>query len=341
MKEFTLPEKYGDPFLIAEIGGNHEGNFEYAQKLLRDAVAGGAHAVKFQTYSPAGLVNPKLDPGRYQHFAKFSLSIEQFKVLAELARSHDVLFMSSLWDSESVEALDPYIQIHKVGSGDLTNFPLLEVIAKKNKPLLISTAMATIAEISDTVSFIREVNPTLITQGKFALLHCVAMYGDPQDSFAHLLAIRVLQDQFPDIKIGYSDHTVGNTACELALGLGAGILEFHFTDDKSRDFRDHHISLNKDDLTCLLGKAKQFRTLLGSLSKKPEDLVETPARIREFRRGLYLGRDMKKGDTVVATDLVSLRPCVGLSPTDYRKVVGKVLLRDIDCHDVLSWEDLG
>lgn len=337
MRNVQLPERYAAPLMIAEIGGNHEGDFEYAKKLLNDAVEAGAHAVKFQTYSADGLVNPRLDSARHKHFGKFSLPIEQFKELAMLSQNRGVLFMSSLWDTVSLEELDPFIQIHKVGSGDLTNFPLLELIALKNKPLLLSTAMATMDDIVRAVEFIREVNPRLIEERKFCLLHCVAMYGDPQHSFAHLLAIKVLQERFPDLKIGYSDHTIGNSACQVALALGANILEFHFTDDKSREFRDHHISLDKADLQNLLVRAREITELLGQQDKEPVAAVETPARIREFRRGLYLARDMRAGERIEAQDLVTLRPFTGIDPRDYRSLIGKQLLRDVEKFETLEW----
>jgi sialic acid synthase SpsE len=114
------------PFVIAEIGGNHEGNFQYAVKLLHDAVEAGADAVKFQTYTPDRIVSKVESPERHKHFGRFALSIEQYIDLANLCRECGVQFMSSIWDRESIDVLDPYVQVHKVGSGDLTNYPLLK-----------------------------------------------------------------------------------------------------------------------------------------------------------------------------------------------------------------------
>ncbi|MEL6898648.1 MAG: N-acetylneuraminate synthase family protein, partial [Planctomycetota bacterium] len=199
------------PFIIAEIGGNHEGDFEYAKKLLGDAIQAGADAIKFQTYSPDRIVSRVESPQRHKHFGKFALPIQQYVELAEICEEHRVQFMSSIWDLESIDILDPFIRVHKVGSGDLTNYRLLKPLAETGKPLCIATAMANMHEIQNTIDFIRGVNPTLVSGGNLCVMHCVAMYGDPRDEYANLRAITTLRDALPDaIAIGYSDHTNGN-----------------------------------------------------------------------------------------------------------------------------------
>src|SRR6056297_2028293 len=140
------------PFVIAEIGGNHEGNLDYAFKLLDDAAEAGADAVKFQTYTPDRIVSKIESPERHKHFGRFALPMDNYVALAERCRERNVMFMSSLWDTESIDALDRYIAMHKVGSGDLTNYPLLKRFATTNKPLCIATAMSTLSEVVETVA---------------------------------------------------------------------------------------------------------------------------------------------------------------------------------------------
>lgn len=327
-----------DAFIIAEIGGNHEGDFDYAKKLLLDAAASGAHAVKFQTYRGDKIVSPIEGPDRNKHFKKFELSNDQWMELIDLAKQNNIIFMSSLWDKDSLEQFDAHIQIHKVGSGDLTNYPLLEILAKTNKPLLIATAMSTLDEVKDLVELIERVNPKLIDDKKLVLMHCVAMYGDPQDKYANLLSIRVLQETFPHIPIGYSDHTKGTYACELALGMGCKVIEVHFTDDKTREFRDHHFSIDKDEMCNLVQKSRQIITLLGSYEKKPIEEVETEARIRTFRRSIYAAQDLPAGTVLKAEHLTTLRPNTGIDARKYYDCLGKTLNRDLKQYQVLRDE---
>jgi N,N'-diacetyllegionaminate synthase len=327
-------------FIIAEIGGNHEGNFEYAKKLLMDAASTGVHAVKFQTYKADKIVSKVENEARHKHFKKFELTLDQYKELAALAKKHKVMFMSSLWDEDAIADLGPYMTIHKVGSGDLTNYPLLEIIAKKNKPLIMSTAMTTLEEVKHAVDFINKVNPSLIKERKLVLLHCVAMYGEPKDEFANLQAMRVLQHAFPYIPIGYSDHTAGVYACELAIGMGASVIEKHFTDDKTREFRDHHLSANVEEMKNLVQKAKQIKKILGHHHKKPVESIETPERIKEFRRAVYLKQDAKKGTKLAKAMLITLRPNVGIDARKFYDVLGKKLKKDKKALEAIFEEDL-
>lgn len=331
--------KFDKPFVIAEIGGNHEGNLDYAKKLLIDAAKSGADAVKFQTYFPEKIVSKVEDPERYKHFGKFSLPIENYFELADLAKQYGVMFMSSVWDYESLNELNPVIDIHKVGSGDLTNYPLLKSLLLTGKPLIISVAMAEMKEIKEVVDYISTIDPTYLTGNKLAILQCVAMYGDPQDRFANLNVISSLKSEFKNITIGYSDHTVGNFAANIAVALGAEIIEIHFTDDKSREFRDHHISVDAKELAELQDNISRTITLLGSNEKYPVNEIESPERIKEFRRGCYLKNDLQKGDVISFEDLITLRPCKGIDARDFEKIIGNKLLKDKKALVSLSWSD--
>lgn len=332
--------KFKEPFIIAEIGGNHEGNINYAKKLLIDAAKSGANAVKFQTYFPDKIVSKIENKERHEHFAKFVLSINQYIELAKLAKENNILFMSSIWDEDTLKDLNPYIDIHKIGSGDLTNYPLIRAIIKTKKPFIFSTAMAHMSEITDTVNYINELDPDYISSGKLAILQCVAMYGEPKNEFANLNIITELKEKFPEIIIGYSDHTEGNYAANIAVALGATILELHFTDDKSREFRDHQLSITKDELIELKINIEKTISLLGSRNKIPVKGIESPERIWEFRRACFLKVDCKKGDTIDDNNLTTLRPCSGIDARDYDSLIGKKLLIDKSAFHALSWDDI-
>jgi len=331
--------KFDRPFIIAEIGGNHEGQFDYAKKLLIDAAEAGADAVKFQTYFPEKIVSKVENSERYKHFSKFVLPIEKYIELANLAKKNNILFMSSIWDIDSLYELDPYISIHKIGSGDLTNYPLIEAILKTGKPLIFSVAMADSEEILDTVNYINSICPDYLTDSKLAILQCVAMYGDPKDEYANLNVIKGLQRQYPNITIGYSDHTEGNYAANIAVALGANILELHFTDDKDREFRDHQLSITKNELKELKKNIDKTLLLLGSEIKTPVNDIETPDRIWEFRRACYLKVDCKKGDLVSFENLTTLRPCQGIDSREYSSLIGRILKVDKKAFHALSMDD--
>jgi N-acetylneuraminate synthase/N,N'-diacetyllegionaminate synthase len=328
------------PFVIAEIGGNHEGNFDYAVKLLHDAVAAGADAVKFQTYTPDRIVSRVESPERHKHFGRFALKLEQYVRLAELCREDGVQFMSSIWDRESIEVLDPYVEVHKVGSGDLTNYPLLKILAEKNKPLCLATAMAELDEVRRTIDFLDSVNAELIPSGKLCIMHCVAMYGDPLDEYANLGAIEVLREVLDDaITVGYSDHTMGNVAVKVAVCMGARVIETHFTDDNTREFRDHHFAHTRETLADFVEFCRRREVMLGSGIKRPVENVETPRRIWEFRRAVYFNRDMQAGEVAAEENLTTLRPNEGIDARQYFAVLGKKLVRPKRAFEKLRWDD--
>ncbi|MCA9496377.1 MAG: N-acetylneuraminate synthase family protein [Nanoarchaeota archaeon] len=330
----------GKTFVIAEIGGNHEGDFEYAKRLLLDVADSGADAVKFQSYKPDLIVSRVENEVRNKHFGKFALSDEQFMELAKLAKDKGIMFMASFWDEKALDLFDPLVEVHKVGSGDLTNYPLLEKIALKNKPMIIATAMSTLQEVKNVINFIRKVNPSLVEEGNLAILQCVAMYGEPLDKYANLNVIETYKKELPsDVVIGYSDHTTGIHAANIAVGMGAKVLEIHYTDDKNREFRDHHLSIIKEEMKQLISDIRRTEVMLGSFEKKPVAEIENEQRIWEFRRAVYFKGDVKAGTVASEENLITLRPNEGIDARRYYDVLGKTLKVDKKAHEKLSWED--
>ena len=323
-------------YLIAEIGGNHEGNVDWALNMISDAAKAGANAVKFQSYSAKELVNPKIDKVRFDHFDKFVLNPSEWKLLKNKAKDCNIDFLTSIWDIKNFKEILFEMPIIKVGSGDLTNYMYLREFALTNKPIIISTAMASLSEVIDAVSFIQKINSIYESNDMLCIMHCVAMYGEPKDEYANLNSISVLQSHFPNLNIGYSDHTIGFDAMLSAKSMGVNIFEFHFTFDKSRDFRDHHISLTKEELMKFKNKINKINTFNGQLVVAPIKEIETPQRIQEFRRACYFNRNMNKGELVSSEDIVLLRPNVGLSATKYFDLIGKKLVKDIEALSPIS-----
>jgi len=309
-------------YIIAEIGGNHEGNFEYAKKLTILAAQSGADAVKFQVYTGDSLVNPKYDPDRNKHFKKFELSTEQYIELALLCKELDITFMASIWDLDAFSYMDKYLPIYKIGSGDMTAYNLIDKMVKLGKPIILSTGLATYEEVKNVVEFIFTLDSTYITDKKLSLLQCTSMYPIP-DEDANLNVMMTYKENF-NIPIGYSDHTEGMDAIETAVSMGAEIIEVHFTDTREgKEFRDHKVSATKDEIQKLITKIKKIRTLQGSFEKKPTTSEIESGHVKSFRRGVFAKRDLKVGEIIKEEDLITLRPLEGIGADKFYEIIGK------------------
>jgi N,N'-diacetyllegionaminate synthase len=328
-----------DIFLIAEIGGNHEGNFEYAQELTQLACESGVDAVKFQIYTGDTLVNRLEDPDRNKHFKKFELQPGQYIELAKQCKSNNVLFCASVWGSSAFEWINPYIPFYKVGSGDLTAYPILDIVTSYVKPIILSTGLSTMEEVEATVKYIQSKNVKYFNNDYLALLQCTSMYPIPPKD-ANLDVMLAYKEKF-NYPVGYSDHTIGIKAVETAIAIGAQIIELHFTDKREgKTFRDHQISFNKQEVVDLIKRIKIIQTLKGNKAKTPLESEVKSNHIRSFRRALYPARDMKKGEIIQEKDIVALRPNHGIDARDYDKVIGKVLIKKLKKFQKLTFKDI-
>ncbi len=311
-----------DVYLIAEIGGNHEGDFDYAKKLTRLAAESGADAVKFQIYTGDSLVNLKYDPDRNKHFKKFQLTQEQYVELAELCQELDITFMASVWDVDAFGYIDKYMPIYKVGSGDMTAYNLIKKMVHMGKPIILSTGLATFEEVRNVVSFVESIDSSYITEKKLAVLQCTSMYPIPFED-ANLNVMQTYKEKF-SIPIGYSDHTTDMDAVEVAISMGAEVIEVHFTDSReNKEFRDHKVSATKDEIQALIKKIKKIKTLQGSFEKKPTKSEIESGHINSFRRGIYAKKELQAGETIQEEDLITLRPLVGVGAEKFYDMVGK------------------
>lgn len=329
--------KHG-PLLIAEIGGNHEGDFEYAKKLTQLAIESDVDYVKFQIYTGDKLVSKVVSPDRNSHFKKFELSKSQHLELAKMVLDAGIKYTSSVWDIDSIKWIDDYISIYKIGSGDLTAFPVLKRTAAKNKPIIISTGLSTEEEILETIEYIQSINPIFKSPKMLAILQCTSMYPiSPSDS--NLNVIPRLKE-ITNLTVGYSDHTEGSKALEYAVALGAEVLEFHFTDSReNKVFRDHKVSLTKDEVLKLIEEIKLINQYKGNSIKKPEQIEIENGHITSFRRAVYPSKNILKGELITEDNITVLRPNIGIDARLFDSLIGKRANKNLEIHQKLNLED--
>lgn len=327
--------KHG-PLLIAEIGGNHEGDFEYAKKLTRLAIESGVDYVKFQIYTGDTLVSTVESPDRNAHFKKFELSKEQHRYLAQMITEAGVKYTSSVWDLESLDWIDDFITVYKIGSGDLTAYPVLKKTAERGKPIILSTGLSTEEEVIEAVMYLQRVNPTYNDPSSLAVLQCTSMYPiNPED--AHLRVMNSLKER-TGLTVGYSDHTEGSKALYYATAMGAEVLEFHFTDDRTnKQFRDHKVSLTRDEVRELIAEIGLIKRYQGNERKQPTQIELDHGHELSFRRAVYPARDLATGEVITEDDLTVLRPRHGIDAREFDQLLGKKTRVALQKHQKLDW----
>lgn len=331
----TFIGKYS-PILIAEIGGNHEGNFEYAKKLTKLAIDCDVDYVKFQLYRGDKLVSKIESPDRNKHFQKFELSIEQHQELAEMVLKSGIGYMASIWDSELMKIFDQYIEIYKVGSGDLTAYPILKNIVSYDKPIILSTGLANELEVLDAIKYIQGLNSKYRNSENLAILQCTSMYPIPIED-ANLDVIHRYKE-LTGLTVGYSDHTEGLTALKYAYALGAEVLEFHFTDSREgKIFRDHKVSLTPEEVKVLQNEILTLNKLKGNRVKNLLKIEIDNGHNISFRRAVYSSRDIEAGEYISEKDLTVLRPLHGIDARDYDKLIGRKAIVSIKALSALDW----
>jgi N-acetylneuraminate synthase len=333
------------PYIIAEIGANHNGDILLAKKIINSAVECGADAVKFQSWDTKSLIaqeeyekntkyndNPKKHFGSlYEMVEKYYLRPEQHFELKQYCDELKIEFISSPFSKKEVDLLDNVgVPFHKIASMDLNNVELIKYIASRQKPILLSTGMGTLAEIENAVK-------TIENQGnnQIILLHCVSIYP-PQYEDINLNNISMLRKAF-GYPVGFSDHTIGMSIPLASVALGVCIIEKHFTLDKELPGWDHMISANPQELEIICKESKNIHQSLGSyrriVSKEEE-------KKKKFRRSIVTTRPLKSGHILTVDDLTSKRPGTGISPSEIKYVTGKTINKDIEQDTLINWDDL-
>lgn len=342
--------KEGKFVLIAEIGVNYYdiaskmgiSNMEAAKLMVKEASDAGIHAVKFQTYK-AGTLAAKASPyywditeeptrSQYELFKKFdSFGYAEYLELKEYSDELGIEFLSTAFDYDSADYLDELMDVYKISSSDLSNLPFIKYQAQKNKPILLSVGASNLDEIEAAVDTIRSVNDK-----ELVLLHCVLEYPTPYED-ANLLKILSLKRQFPELYIGYSDHTKPTDDCDViktAYNLGAQLVEKHFTLDKTLKGNDHYHAMDPKDAENIISSIEKLDVLRGS-----GELVclETEGAARKnARRSIVSSCDIKKGSIITEEMLTYKRPGTGISPDRMPEILGLKAAVDIEEDTILK-----
>lgn len=335
-------KKINNCLIIAEAGVNHNGSIEIAKKLVDAAKNTGADAVKFQTFKTENLVTKDAKKAKYQitnpgedsqydMIKKLELSDREFKELVIYAKEKGIIFLSSPFDKESVDLLDKIgIPAFKIASGEITNFPLLKYIAKKQKPVILSTGMSTLGEIEEALNLIEKYNDNII------LMHCLTSYPAKKED-ANLNVIKTLEYAFKR-PVGFSDHTQGIEMSVAAVALGSCVIEKHFTIDKNLPGPDHKASLEPQELSEMVKAIRNVEKGLGNGIKKPT--TEEIEIKKLVRKSIVAKEDIPKGSILTEEMLDVKRPGTGIEPKYLNELIGRELIDDIKKDDLLKWNQL-
>ncbi|WP_299702421.1 N-acetylneuraminate synthase family protein [uncultured Pontibacter sp.] len=350
MKSFKIKDKeiynYCEPYIIAEIGANHNGDMELAKTMIDSAIQCGVDAVKFQSWTPTSLVskeeynkNQKYNDSPKKHFGslkemveKYYLTTEQHFELNQYCTDKGVDFCSTPFSKEETDLLEELdVPFYKIASMDINNPQLLSYVAQKNKPVIVSTGMATLAEIENALN-------TLYKKGCYevSLLHCISIYP-PLYEDIHLNNITMMQNTF-GVPVGFSDHTIGFSIPLASVALGACIIEKHFTTDKDLPGWDHEISADPAEMTVICQESKNIAKSLGSYTRVVSK-AEQEKKLK-FRRSIVTIKELKAGHILTIDDLTSKRPGTGISPDLLNQLVGRTLKKDVAEDTLLTWENI-
>ncbi|GAB4153891.1 MAG: pseudaminic acid synthase [Winogradskyella sp.] len=327
-------------FIIAELSANHGGSIEIAKETIIAAKRAGADAIKLQTYTADTItLNEKSEHFRikqgtswdgqylYELYKEASLPWEWHKDLFDLAKRIGLVCFSSPFDKTAVDFLEELnTPIYKIASFEITDIPLIEYVASKGKPIIISTGIATLEDIELAIKTCKSVGNDNIT-----ILKCTSAYpAAPED--ANLLTIPDIQKRF-NVTAGLSDHTLGIEAPMIAVALGAKVIEKHFILDKEVGGPDSHFSLDEQEFKSMVDAVRLTEKLIGNVDY---EMTEKKKKSKEFARSLFVVNDVKKGDVISSENIRSIRPGYGLHPKYYNKILGKQFTCNVNRGEPLS-----
>ena len=332
------------PYIVAEIGANHNGDMDLCRKLIDAATDCGADAVKFQSWSKASLISKpeyarntrygpdaRRLPSLEDEVERYQLTPAQHRDVAAYCWERKITFFSSCFSFEEVDMLQSLdVPAYKVASMDVNHLPLLEYVGRTGKPVILSTGLATLGEIERALATLRSAGA-----GAVALLHCVSIYPSPPE-IVNLRNIDTLRRAF-DVPVGYSDHTLGAAIPLASVALGACIIEKHFTLDKGMDGWDHAVSADPEELTCLVQEGRNIFAALGTTVRTINDTQMAKRKV--FRRRMVTKRRLTKGEVLGHADVDFKRPGTGICPDELGYFVGRPVLRDVEAEDELEPSD--
>lgn len=337
-------------YFVADIAANHDGDLERAKMLIHIAKESGADAAKFQNFKAAKIVSDygfKNMGGQQSHQSAWKKSVfevyEDASVpdrwsseLKECCDKEGIEYFSAPYDFESIDWLDPFINVYKIGSGDIDWIESLVKIAGKNKPVLLATGAADLADVQRAVDAILPINKELV------LMQCNTNYtADPENfNHIHLRVLETYHQIWPELILGLSDHTSGHATVLGAVALGARVIEKHFTDDNNRIGPDHKFAMNPKSWEEMVVNTRQLEKALGSREKFIAENEQETCVIQ--RRCLRAARDIKAGETITRDMIDVLRPAIkgAILPPEINKVIGTKTVKDLPFGAELRWTDL-
>jgi N-acetylneuraminate synthase/N,N'-diacetyllegionaminate synthase len=331
-------------FVIAEVGVNHNGSLDLAKQLVAAAATAGADAVKFQTFRADAVISASAPKAQYQKettgpaeqqlemVRRLEMPEHMTRSVAAYAATLGITFLSTGFDEQSIDLLDDIgVPAFKIGSGDVTDLPLLEFVGRKQKPVILSTGMSYLDEVGSA-------GATLLAAGcpDLALLHCVSSYpADPQE--ANLRVLRTLRDTF-NVPVGLSDHFLDNVIALAAVAVGASIVEKHITLDVNLPGPDHRISQSPEGFKQLVQSIRTVERSLGDGVKRPHPGEQN---VRDLaRRSIVAACSIAEGATITREMLTFKRPGTGIAPAQWKELVGKRAVRDIAFDSLIMMGDL-
>ena len=329
-------------FIIAEAGINHNGDIKLAKKLVDVAKEAGADAVKFQTFKAENVVAENTAMASYQRrnikrketqqemLKRMELDYKDFIRLKEYCDKKKIIFLSTPHSEDAIDFLEELVPAYKVGSGDLTNLPFLEKIAKKKKPVILSTGMATLSEVKEAVRTLKRAK-----NNKIILLHCTTNYPCPLEE-VNLKAMLTLKKEF-DLPVGYSDHTLGILVPVMAVAMGAQVLEKHFTLNKNLPGPDHKASLEPEELKEMIKTIREVEKALGDGIKKPTKSEEKIKKV--VRKSIVAKVDIPKGTKITRDMLDIKRPGTGIEPKYLKRIIGRESKKNIKKDTLIKLSD--
>lgn len=334
------------PYVIAEIGANHNGDIILAKKMIDEAVRCGADCVKFQSWSKDSIFSRKTYEDNYflrddyrnrtdytleQIVDKYHIGVKEHRELKDYCDQKGIDFNSTPFSNREVDLLADELQVPfiKIASMDLNNIPFLKYIAGKRKPVVISTGLCGLSEINNAVDCLEREGCKEIV-----LLHCVSIYP-PGDEEVNLNNIDMLRENF-GYPVGYSDHTIGTTAPIMSLAKNVKVIEKHFTIDKDMEGWDHKISADAGELKAICDAAAVGYKMLGSFRRR---VNESQERREAFQRSIVAARNIRSGEIISREDIDFKRPGTGISPQYYEFVVGKTAKRDLAYDEIIQLQD--
>jgi sialic acid synthase SpsE len=337
-------------YFIADVGANHDGDLERAKALIHSCAEAGAHAAKFQNFVASKIVSKrgfedmgsklshqsKWKKSVYEVYEDASIARDWTPILKETCDKAGVEYFTSPYDFESVDHVDPYVRVYKIGSGDITWPEMLAYIAAKKKPVLLATGASSAQDVDRAMSILLKESDQVV------LMQCNTNYTGSAENFkfVNLNVLKAFAQKYPHVTLGLSDHTIGHATVLGAVALGARVVEKHFTDDNSRSGPDHGFAMNPKTWREMVDRTRELEAAMGDGIKRIEQNEQQSVQVQ--RRSLRATRALSEGHKLVADDLEALRPIPsdGIEPHHLGELVGKTLCRALDKGAHITWEHI-